>query len=48
MRHHSAPSRPAELEFLLGQTLRDAAFLCTRPDLIEEGRFSLKERKSDR
>ena len=41
------PVRPSWSSFL-DEPRADAAFLSERPDLIEEGRFSLKEGKSDR
>jgi antitoxin VapB len=41
------PVRPSWSSFL-DEPRADAAFLSERPDLIEEGRFSLTEGKSDR
>ena len=41
------PVRPSWSSFL-DEPRADAAFLHERPDLIEEGRFSLEDGKSDR
>ncbi len=41
------PVRPSWSSFL-DEPRADAAFLSERPDLVEEGRFSLGERKPDR